>query len=226
MVSSTEHSKTDEDVTRVDERPARSGCLPNRFGRRAGQARGPLATRGRRSGQPAQAVCPRTGPRTNNGTIQGGRRVAARRGQPGAGDRHAGDQSDAVVEGVRSILDQALQVLEQLGYPRDAQAGVPFDPQRHEVVGVVEHAGQRTRDGCRGAATGLRARLEATAAGGRGGQPTRGVRSGGPRLLRSPRGVAGRDRRSDPAGVPHAGPQVPPGCQQGSSGRRPVQGGQ
>ena len=52
---------------------------------------------------------------------------------------HAGDQSDAVVEGVRSILDQALQVLEQLGYPRDAQAGVPFDPQRHEVVGVVEH---------------------------------------------------------------------------------------
>lgn len=53
---------------------------------------------------------------------------------------HTGDQSDAVVEGVRSILGQALQVLEQLGYPRDAQAGVPFDPQRHEVVGVVEHA--------------------------------------------------------------------------------------
>ena len=52
---------------------------------------------------------------------------------------HADNQSDAVVEGVRSILDQSLQVLEQLGYPRDAQSGVPFDPQRHEVVGVVEH---------------------------------------------------------------------------------------
>lgn len=52
---------------------------------------------------------------------------------------HTGDQSDAVVEGVRSILDQALQVLEQLGYPRDAEAGVPFDPERHEVVGVVDH---------------------------------------------------------------------------------------
>ena len=52
---------------------------------------------------------------------------------------HAGDQSDAVVEGVRSILGQALQVLERLGYPRDAESGVPFDPQRHEVVGVVEH---------------------------------------------------------------------------------------
>lgn len=52
---------------------------------------------------------------------------------------HTGDQSDAVVEGVRSILGEALQVLEHLGYPRDAESGVPFDPQRHEVVGVVEH---------------------------------------------------------------------------------------
>ncbi|AGB26594.1 molecular chaperone GrpE (heat shock protein) [Mycobacterium sp. JS623] len=51
---------------------------------------------------------------------------------------HAGDQSDAVLDGLRSILQQALQVLEHLGYPRDTQAGVPFDPQRHEVVGVVE----------------------------------------------------------------------------------------
>lgn len=51
---------------------------------------------------------------------------------------HAGDQSDAVVDGVRSILEQGLQVLEQLGYRRDAEAGVPFDPQRHEVVGVVD----------------------------------------------------------------------------------------
>lgn len=53
---------------------------------------------------------------------------------------HAGDKSDAVVEGVRSILGEALQVLDHLGYPRDAESGVPFDPQRHEVVGVVEHA--------------------------------------------------------------------------------------
>jgi molecular chaperone GrpE len=51
---------------------------------------------------------------------------------------HADDQSDAVVEGVQSTLDQALQVLEQLGYPRDAQSGVPFDPERHEVIGVVD----------------------------------------------------------------------------------------
>src|SRR4029079_14100998 len=42
---------------------------------------------------------------------------------------HTSDQSDAVVAGVRSILEQARQLLEQLGYPRDAEAGVPFDPQ-------------------------------------------------------------------------------------------------
>ena len=52
---------------------------------------------------------------------------------------HAGDRSDAVLEGLRSILEHALQVLEQLGFPRDAEAGVPFDPQRHEVVSVVDH---------------------------------------------------------------------------------------
>ncbi|MBI3213737.1 MAG: nucleotide exchange factor GrpE [Mycobacterium sp.] len=52
---------------------------------------------------------------------------------------HTSDQSDAVVEGVRSILGEALQVLEHLGYPRDDESGVPFDPQRHQVVGVVEH---------------------------------------------------------------------------------------
>jgi molecular chaperone GrpE len=51
---------------------------------------------------------------------------------------HAGEQSDAVIDGVRSILGEALQVLEHLGYPRDEESGVPFDPQRHEVVGVVD----------------------------------------------------------------------------------------
>jgi len=51
---------------------------------------------------------------------------------------HDGGQPNAVIEGVRTILDQAVKVLDQLGYPRDDQTGVPFDPQRHEVVGVVD----------------------------------------------------------------------------------------
>jgi molecular chaperone GrpE len=49
---------------------------------------------------------------------------------------HDGGQSNAVIEGVRTILDQAVKVLDQLGYSRDDETGVPFDPQRHEVVGV------------------------------------------------------------------------------------------
>ncbi len=53
---------------------------------------------------------------------------------------HADTESNAVIAGVRSIVDQAVQVLAQLGYPRDAETGVPFDPERHEVVGVVDRA--------------------------------------------------------------------------------------
>lgn len=51
---------------------------------------------------------------------------------------HAGSGSDAIVEGVRAIRDQAIEILARLGYPRHDQAGVPFDPQLHEVVGVVD----------------------------------------------------------------------------------------
>jgi molecular chaperone GrpE len=54
---------------------------------------------------------------------------------------HADAEPDAVITGVRSIVDQAVQVLAQLGYPRDTQTGVPFDPESHEVLGVVERPG-------------------------------------------------------------------------------------
>jgi molecular chaperone GrpE len=51
---------------------------------------------------------------------------------------HAGEHAGAVIEGVRSVVGQAVHVLERLGFPRDAESGVPFNPERHEVVGVVE----------------------------------------------------------------------------------------
>jgi molecular chaperone GrpE len=51
---------------------------------------------------------------------------------------HQGSQPNAVLEGVRTILNHAVKVLEQLGYARDDETGVPFDPQRHEVVGVLD----------------------------------------------------------------------------------------
>lgn len=51
---------------------------------------------------------------------------------------HAGDDSDVLVEGLRSVRDQAVAVLEALGYRRHDEVGVPFDPSRHEAVSIVD----------------------------------------------------------------------------------------
>ncbi|MFD8172715.1 nucleotide exchange factor GrpE [Streptomyces sp. NPDC059709] len=51
---------------------------------------------------------------------------------------HADAAPGAIVEGIRAVRDQAVNVLELLGYPRHAETGVAFDPARHEVVGVVQ----------------------------------------------------------------------------------------
>ncbi|MFD4693486.1 nucleotide exchange factor GrpE [Streptomyces sp. NPDC058463] len=51
---------------------------------------------------------------------------------------HADADSDAVVEGIRTVRDQAVNVLELLGYPRHAETGVAFDPARHQAVSVVD----------------------------------------------------------------------------------------
>ncbi|OKA04790.1 nucleotide exchange factor GrpE, partial [Rhodococcus erythropolis] len=50
---------------------------------------------------------------------------------------HAGSDPQAVVEGVKAIRDQAVQVLSRLGFERHDEAGVPFSPELHEVVSVV-----------------------------------------------------------------------------------------
>jgi molecular chaperone GrpE len=51
---------------------------------------------------------------------------------------HAEADSHPIVEGLRAIRDQALAVLARLGYPRQDEAGGPFEPARHEVVSVVD----------------------------------------------------------------------------------------
>ncbi|GAA1928888.1 nucleotide exchange factor GrpE [Streptantibioticus ferralitis] len=51
---------------------------------------------------------------------------------------HAESDPNSVVEGVRAVRDQAVQILRDLGYPRHDETGVPFDPTRHEVVSVVD----------------------------------------------------------------------------------------
>ncbi|WP_227981141.1 nucleotide exchange factor GrpE [Nocardia spumae] len=50
---------------------------------------------------------------------------------------HAGSDPQAVVEGVKAIRDQAVQVLAQFGFERHDEVGVPFSPELHEVVSVV-----------------------------------------------------------------------------------------
>ncbi|MEV4105657.1 nucleotide exchange factor GrpE [Nonomuraea sp. NPDC049649] len=49
-----------------------------------------------------------------------------------------GDDPKAVLDGVRAVRDQAVAVLSSLGYPRDDETGVIFDPARHEAVATVE----------------------------------------------------------------------------------------
>ncbi|NMH99800.1 nucleotide exchange factor GrpE [Pseudonocardia acidicola] len=51
---------------------------------------------------------------------------------------HAGADPKSIIEGIRGVRDQAVAILARLGYSRQDEAGVPFDPARHEVVGVVE----------------------------------------------------------------------------------------
>ncbi|MGD9527860.1 nucleotide exchange factor GrpE [Pseudonocardia sp.] len=51
--------------------------------------------------------------------------------------RHAEADPAAIVAGVRAVREQALALLAALGYPRQDEAGMPFDPARHEVVGIV-----------------------------------------------------------------------------------------
>ncbi|SRR5690606_33555578 len=54
---------------------------------------------------------------------------------------HAAADPNTIVEGVRVVREQALAVMSRLGFPRDDEAGVPFDPAQHEAVGTVPAEG-------------------------------------------------------------------------------------
>jgi molecular chaperone GrpE len=56
-------------------------------------------------------------------------------GQDGGPD--GGQGCAGLVEGVRALRDQAVTIMERLGYPRFEDIGRRFDPVRHEAVGVV-----------------------------------------------------------------------------------------
>ena len=53
---------------------------------------------------------------------------------------HAEAEPSAILEGVRSVRDQAVSLLTALGFPRDEEVGTPFDPARHEAVTAVPDA--------------------------------------------------------------------------------------
>ncbi|HZD97810.1 MAG TPA: nucleotide exchange factor GrpE [Micromonosporaceae bacterium] len=50
---------------------------------------------------------------------------------------HADADPQSVIAGVRAVRDQAADALAALGFARDDDTGVPFDPARHEAVAVV-----------------------------------------------------------------------------------------
>jgi molecular chaperone GrpE len=50
---------------------------------------------------------------------------------------HPGADNTALLDGVRAVRDQAVAVLARLGFDRLDEAGVPFDPARHEATATV-----------------------------------------------------------------------------------------
>jgi molecular chaperone GrpE len=56
---------------------------------------------------------------------------------------HADADSDAVIEGIRAVRDQALGVLAEFGYPRYDDQGETFDPNRHEAVGTIASSDEK-----------------------------------------------------------------------------------
>ena len=52
--------------------------------------------------------------------------------------QHAGTERGPLVEGLRAVYQQALAVLDRLGFPRFDDVGRPFDPVRDEAVSTIE----------------------------------------------------------------------------------------
>ena len=114
---------------------------------RRGRARGPAAAGARRPRQPAQALRPRGRP---------GAATPSAAGSPASGCRSSTTSSARsstrprttqaeLIEGVRAVRDQALAVLDRLGFPRFDDVGEPFDPVRHEAVAPSRPTRRRHR---------------------------------------------------------------------------------
>ena len=50
---------------------------------------------------------------------------------------HAQADPQTIIEGIRAVRQQALEVLDRLGYPRRDDTGAVFDPTRHEAIAAM-----------------------------------------------------------------------------------------
>ena len=50
---------------------------------------------------------------------------------------HAQADPQTIIEGIRAVRQQALDVLDRLGYPRRDDTGAVFDPTRHEAIAAT-----------------------------------------------------------------------------------------
>ncbi|WP_345470598.1 nucleotide exchange factor GrpE [Actinoallomurus oryzae] len=53
---------------------------------------------------------------------------------------HGGADCEVLLEGVRAVRDQALELLTRLGFPRQDDVGRTFDPTRHQAVATAPDA--------------------------------------------------------------------------------------
>jgi molecular chaperone GrpE len=51
---------------------------------------------------------------------------------------HRGADVATLLQGLQAVRDQAVSVLERLGFPRFEDVGQPFNPARHEAVSTVD----------------------------------------------------------------------------------------
>ena len=49
---------------------------------------------------------------------------------------HAGVEPSAIIDGIEAVRQQALAIMERLGYPRRDDHGAMFDPVRHHAIGM------------------------------------------------------------------------------------------
>jgi molecular chaperone GrpE len=47
---------------------------------------------------------------------------------------HSDADPKSIIDGVSAVTDQALELVSQLGFPRQDDMGAPFNPSRHEAV--------------------------------------------------------------------------------------------